>query len=242
MNTSPHDEPPADAPPPSPYINLADPRQDVHRVRTQPPHQLRYAIAEQIFPDGPFLDILDLGGGTGDFARRLRERNYAVTFADLSESNVRRAAEDGFAAHRVDLNFTLPFGDALFDGVTMLEVIEHVVASEQLLAEVHRILRPRGFVVLSTPNFSFFVNRFRVLRGKLSVDEGYHYRFFNPQVLRMMVERAGFEVEATDQTMPAFGINRVSRLVGRAKRRHIRVPAVVAGFAAQTLFVRARKA
>ena len=227
---------------PSPYVNLDDPRQDVHRVRAHPPHQLRYEVAERLIPDGPLPHVLELGGGTGEFARRLRDRGLMVTFADLSESNVERANAEGFETHRVDLNFPLPFDDCSFDGVTMLEVIEHIVAAERLLAEVHRVLRPNGFVVLSTPNFSFFVNRLRILRGRLSVDEGYHYRFFNPRTLRAMVRDAGFGVEETDQTMPAFGVNRVSRLRGRSLRRHVHVPSTFASVAAQTLFMRARKA
>ena len=226
---------------PSPFVNTAHPRQDVHRLRTHERELLRYRIAEGLVPSDAVGRVLELGGGIGEFARRLRQRGLAVTFTDLSENNIADARSDGFEAVHLDLNYPLPFDNDVFDGVAMLEVIEHVVAAEQLVDETHRVLKPGGFLILSTPNFAFFANRFRVLRGRLPADEGYHYRFFTPRALRDRLSAAGFDVEVATQTMPAFGVNRLSRLVGRPRRAHVQVPAIVAPFAGHSLYVRARK-
>jgi 2-polyprenyl-3-methyl-5-hydroxy-6-metoxy-1,4-benzoquinol methylase len=225
---------------PSPYVNLADPRQDVHRVREHDPNQARYTAAEMLLPEHGDGAVLELGGGMPEFAQRLRSRGFVVTFADLSEANVSRAAAAGFETHQLDLNFPLPFPDASFEGATMLEVIEHVVAAEQLLSEISRVLKPGGFLLLSTPNFSYFRNRLRVLRGQLSEDEGYHYRFFNPATLNARLAHAGLALEATAHTTPAIGLNRINRALGRS-RRHVFVPSQLASVVAQTLLVRARK-
>jgi 2-polyprenyl-3-methyl-5-hydroxy-6-metoxy-1,4-benzoquinol methylase len=226
---------------PSPFVNTADPRQDVHRVREHDPNQARYRAAEGLLPERAVGKVLELGGGTGAFSQRLRDRGYEVAFADLSESNLQRASAAGFEVHGLDLNFPLPFEDATFEGVTMLEIIEHIVAAEQLLSEVARVLKPGGFVILSTPNFSFLLNRFRILRGRLSVDEGYHYRFFNPRVLRSRFTDAGLVVEESSHLVPAFGFNIFWNKVLKHPRVHVHVPTRAASWMAHTLVVKAIK-
>lgn len=58
--------------------------------------------------------------------------------------------------HTLDLNSKpqLPFGDSYFEVVTMLAVAEHLDPSglEQLLKETHRVLKPGGRVIITTPS------------------------------------------------------------------------------------------
>ena len=123
----------------------------------------------------------------------------------------------------------------------MLEIIEHVVAAEFLLQEIHRVLKPGGFVILSTPNFAFLLNRLRILAGRLSIDEGYHYRFFTVKSLATMLRAAGLEVVETAHTMPAIGYNIFhNRLLGKP-RVHVNIPNPIAPVFAHTLFFKARK-
>ncbi len=224
-------------------INIADPRQDVHNERRHGLELPRYRIAEELLPARTVgLSVLELGGGIAELSRRLQKRGMKVTFVDLSESNIRRAKTLGFVAHKLDLNCGLPiFNNEQFDGVVMLEIIEHVVAVEFLLSEVSRVLKPGGFVILSTPNFAFFLNRFRVLMGKLSHDEGYHYRFFTPSVLAGRLQAVGLSIDRTAHSMPAFGINYVLNRLLKQPRRHIRIPRLFASPLALTLIVRAHK-
>jgi len=226
-----------------PFTNLSNARQDVHKQRRHDPSLHRYRVAEKLLPSNcSGLSILELGGGIAEFSRRMKEREIRVAFVDLSEHNIRKAQSLGVEAHQLDLNLGLvPFRDAQFDGVVMLEIIEHIVAAEFLLQEVNRVLKPRGFLILSTPNFAFFINRLQILFGKLSLDEGYHYRFFTVKTLKERLGKAGFAIEKTAHTMPAFGINFVkNRILGRP-RFHVRVPDSLARLFAQTLVVRARK-
>jgi SAM-dependent methyltransferase len=46
----------------------------------------------------------------------------------------------------------LPFDDASFDAVTMFDVIEHVEDDARAIAEAKRVLRPGGFLLVTTPN------------------------------------------------------------------------------------------
>ena len=224
-------------------VNLEDPRQDVHRFRQEQIGLNRHCVAEELLPPNPAgLKILEIGGGAAEFSRRLQSLGIMVTFADLSPLNVERARSFGMDAHQIDLNFGLPvFESDTFDGIVMLEIIEHVVAAENLLKEVRRVLKPQGFVILSTPNFAYWLNRIRILFGGLSHDEGYHYRFFTPSVLRQRIEQAGLTVARTANTMPAVGYNLIAnRWLGKP-RRHIHVADSVSPLLAHTLIVKCVK-
>ena len=180
---------------PSPFVNTADPRQDVHRVREHDPNQARYGAAEKLLPRAP--------PGQCPRARRRNRRlrgaaegrGYDVAFADLSESNLATRGRARVSRPTGSIStFRCRSRTRSFDGVTMLEVIEHIVAAEQLLGEVARVLKPGGFVILSTPNFSFLHEPATDPARRLSADEGYHYRFFNPRVLESRLRDAGLVV------------------------------------------------
>ena len=59
----------------------------------------------------------------------------------------------------------LPFEDGTFRSVTMVETFEHIFEADRLgvLRECHRVLEPGGRIVLSTPNYSSLVERFKRL-------------------------------------------------------------------------------
>lgn len=227
-----------------PLINLNDPRQDVHRRRRHSKNLFRYEAAEQLFPTSvDQLEILDLGGGTGELSARLKRKGAQMTFLDMSEKNVQNASENlGLRAYRTDLNFGLKcFPDSGFDGIMMLDVIEHIVASEYLLCEANRVLRLGGFLILTVPNFAFCINRARVLFGKLSKDEGYHYRFFTKKTLAQRLTKSGFQIKKRYDYSPFVGINLiVNKLLGKP-RIHIRIPSALSSFFAHTLSVYAVK-
>jgi len=53
----------------------------------------------------------------------------------------------------------LPVSDAAADVVIMSELIEHLVDPDEAIAEVRRVLRPGGSLLLSTPNLAAWYNR-----------------------------------------------------------------------------------
>lgn len=225
------------------FANLAHPQQDVHKQRKHNPDLNRYKVAENLLePYSQGLSVLEIGGGIGEFSRCMKARGIKVTFVDMNKHNVLKAKSLGVKAHQLDVNFGLyPFRNEQFDGVVMLDVIEHVVKAEFLLEETCRVMKPGGFFILSTPNFAFFNNRLRILFGKLSCDEGYHYRFFTVKTLIQRLRNAGFIIEKTAHTMPAMAVNFFrNRIFGRP-RMHVHVSDIIASLFAQTLIVRARK-
>jgi ubiquinone/menaquinone biosynthesis C-methylase UbiE len=98
------------------------------------------------------LDVLDAGCGSGPLMADLRDRGAAVSGFDLSSAMVelarRRLGED--ADLRVaDLGAPLPYPDDAFDLVVASLSLHYVEDWAAALAELRRVLRPAGRLVVS---------------------------------------------------------------------------------------------
>ena len=77
---------------------------------------------------------------------------------DIDEDRVRRAREKGIEAIVHDANTEFPYGDGSFDVVVSNQALDHLHNTDGFFSEVRRILRPRGYAVISTANLSSFHN------------------------------------------------------------------------------------
>lgn len=84
----------------------------------------------------------------------------------------------------------LPVGNNIADLVTFFDVIEHVPPGTEMqaLSEISRILKPRGALLLSTPNSNAFSNLFDVAWY-------FGHRHYSPDHVRTLLERSGFKIE-----------------------------------------------
>ena len=65
-----------------------------------------------------------------------------------------------------DMNNALPFLDESFDVIICIEGIEHIFNSFHLISEFHRLLKPCGKLVITTPNIQSLRSRLKfLLRG-----------------------------------------------------------------------------
>lgn len=103
---------------------------------------------------------LDAGCGTGTLSRLLAARGCHVTGVDASSEMIaaaRRRPADSTLAERLTFRqiptiASLPFADRSFDGVLCASVLEYVPDVAQCLAQIHRVLRPGGLLLVSIPN------------------------------------------------------------------------------------------
>ncbi|MDX2233217.1 MAG: class I SAM-dependent methyltransferase [Hyphomonadaceae bacterium] len=106
--------------------------------------------------------ILDVAGGTGDIARRIRKRVEAarartggdparIIISDINEEMLeagRRRGEDGLEWQAADAE-ALPFADRMADAFVISFGIRNVTDVQQALHEAYRVLKPGGrFVCL----------------------------------------------------------------------------------------------
>ena len=98
-----------------------------------------------------------------------------------------------------------PYPDSTFDAVLFCEIIEHLLLSADApIAEIGRILKPGGYMIISTPNVVRLANFALLVRGRniyapYSPNGAYgrHNREFSLPELEMLLRKHGFEVVKT---------------------------------------------
>lgn len=111
---------------------------------------------------------LDLGHGNGVFTLEIANLVEAreIVGVDVSEQALSTARGKGIKTFKVDLETDpLPFPNDYFDLVTAIEVVEHLRTIDNLLTEEFRVLKPKGFFVIATPNLGSWINRLLLLFG-----------------------------------------------------------------------------
>lgn len=142
--------------------------------------------------------LLDIGCGSGELLKLAENKNIKHLFG---VDGVKEALEScqGIQAviKQVDLNNEkLPFPDDFFNGVTCLEVLEHLYAPQSIISEIYRVLQPGRWAVISVPNPYHLLMRLRILFGaNASAPEvtGGHIKFFRTSDIQKMCSRGGFD-------------------------------------------------
>ncbi len=131
--------------------------------------------------------ILDVGCGIGDFGRLRPSPGIIVNGVDIDAGAIERAAQHERAVC-VDLDASpLPYTDTSFDAVLAKDIFEHVQNPGHLAREVYRVTRRGGVMVASV-----------VMARPQRVWADYtHVRGFTRESARLLLEDAGFTVEAT---------------------------------------------
>jgi len=170
--------------------------------------------------------VLDVGSAWGFNVMALGRMGFNAVGVDIVPDQFgvgRRIAEHNGVAFNVagaDAS-ALPFPDASFDHVTLVETLEHIFEEDRAraIAECRRVLRPGGRIVLSTPNHASLVERAKrvaVRHGWLRTrlpsmclpDAGtprkdYHpYRYHRPvpdREIVAMLTSAGFDVVGVER-------------------------------------------
>ena len=118
-----------------------------------------YVIERLVLEEKVHFDILDIPCGEGAFTRRLMEKKVKVHAADCENSIKFAGAEFRVA----DMNEKLPYDDDAFDGVVCIDGIEHIERQFDFIRECRRIVKPNGFLIISTPNITSLRSRWRWL-------------------------------------------------------------------------------
>jgi SAM-dependent methyltransferase len=87
--------------------------------------------------------LLDVGGGTGNYARALGGEGWRPLVADRSREMLAHAAAKGLPTVQADAQ-ALPFPDGTFHAVMLVSMLHHVEDQPAALAEARRVLRPGG--------------------------------------------------------------------------------------------------
>ena len=145
--------------------------------------------------------ILNLGMGNSDLALGFAGKGAKLYGMDISPAYVAEARRRGVEAQLADCGRPFPFPDGMFDAVFAGEILEHLENTDLSLAEIKRVLKPGGTLVLTTPNLASLENRLRLLFGFQPLFADYtsrmdnHLRVYVARALLSQVREAGFAVE-----------------------------------------------
>jgi SAM-dependent methyltransferase len=135
--------------------------------------------------------LLDFGCGGGSFLQRMQQQGWQVTGVDACAAAVQRVRRE-LGLHA--LQGTLPHPElrpGSFDVITMWHSLEHVHQPLTVLREAHRLLAPRGKLLVAVPNIDSLPFRW-FGHAWYGLDLPRHLTHFAPATLHVMLERAGF--------------------------------------------------
>lgn len=137
--------------------------------------------------------LLDIGCGNGSFLHYMRAHNWRVCGVEISQAAGDYARQElGLEVHIGDLpDIALP--PQSFDLITMWNVFEHLYDPTATLAEIKRILKPKGLLVIAVPNLaSWDAQVFGA--AWVGYDVPRHLYTFSPVTLDKLLHQAGFQV------------------------------------------------
>jgi SAM-dependent methyltransferase len=135
--------------------------------------------------------ILDVGCGVGRFPGIAKERGWNVYGTELTDRAVEMCARKGITMHKGKLD-PANYGPDFFDVVTSVETIEHINNPVEDANNMAAVLRPRGLLYVTTPNFNSLSRR--LLRGRWNIIEyPEHLCYYTPKTITALLRGCGFE-------------------------------------------------
>jgi SAM-dependent methyltransferase len=131
----------------------------------------------------PGAGVLDAGCGSGRTLQELVDYGQ-VSGIELNEEAAELARGRGHGDVRVGRLEELPWDDETFDLVTCLDVVEHVPDDRAALAELRRVCRPGGWLLVTVPAYQAL--------WSLHDEANHHYRRYSRSSLRAAATAAGW--------------------------------------------------
>ena len=157
--------------------------------------------------------LLDVGCGTGDFARELLDTpKLTQTGSEIYLSGLRHARAQLPEVEFVQYDVTEGRLDREFDIVTAFDVLEHVEKDVEGMRNIRAMLSEDGVLVLSVPQHAFLWS---------TLDELVHHkRRYSRRIMLERLRAAGFRpVRVTSHVFVLFPLMVVSRLLDQLKLR-----------------------
>lgn len=180
------------------WWNLDGPMKPLHDI-----NPARLAFVKQ-YIDLKGQTVMDLGCGAGIFSEALAESGAEVIGLDAA-NDVIDAAICHAKASKLNINYQVSpvenFEHAPLDAITCMEMLEHVDSPLIVLQHCHRLIKPDGWLFLSTINRGV-MSYLKAIIGaeyilKLLPKQTHDYqKFIKPSELTQIAKEAGFELVA----------------------------------------------
>ena len=142
--------------------------------------------------------LLDAGGGTGRVAQALHDHAGWLVVVDLSLGMLQQASTKHRLSSVCSPTEQLPFPDATFERIIMVDALHHVIDHGATARELWRVLKAGGRILIEEPDIRTFSVKLVALAEKLALMRSH---FISPSRIaglfpypeaRLRVERDGF--------------------------------------------------
>jgi len=155
----------------------------------------------------PGAKVLDVAASQGNYSLWLAELGYQVTWNDLRSElvdYVKMKYEKGDIEYAPGNLFDLGF-DSCFDVVLITEIIEHVAHPDQFLQKISQLVKPGGYIVMTTPNGEYIRHNLPKFSDcpdpslyeeqQFSPNSDGHIFLMHTDEIPPLVKQAGLEIE-----------------------------------------------
>lgn len=168
--------------------------------------------------ESPKGRILDIGAGVGDFLSVAKNDGWEIIGKEPSEKAKAIAQKKGV----VFVNELSELESNSFDVITMWHVLEHVPDLENQIAELKRLLKPNGTILIAVPNFkSFDANHYKHFWA--AYDVPIHLWHFSKTAIKKLFQNQNLElVKVLPMKFDSFYVSLLSEKYKTGKMNFIK--------------------
>lgn len=159
------------------------------------------------------LSLIDLGCGDGAILAELTRtgllKNHSPVAIDASQTRISRVKEllPNIDSQIGDVTCLSGMRDGIFDYVMSHQVIEHVNDDQEMLNEAYRILKPGGYLYLSTVFKKWYGWYFYRNQGHWRLDPTHLREYESDEELLPKFKNSGFEILRFKKTLFRYSVS-----------------------------------
>ena len=186
--------------------------EDSWEVILENPEQVKMQLLEanysmdivQLYLKNDKASFCDVGCGPGTLLVEAKKRGYSVYGIEPNKRCHKQLDQKGipFTGDFFPLKENVT---KTFDCVFLLNTLEHLHDPLNIVKEVKKLIKPKGYIYISVPHIDSFVSR--LLREKAGVFGGHsHIQFFSHITLSNLLQKTGFEVIEYETIITEIGV------------------------------------
>ena len=160
--------------------------------------------------------VLDIGCGVGDFIHTAEEKGWEGLGVEPSEE-AKAIASTRIKGNIINSEEIEKLPNESFDLITMWHVLEHVDDLKWQVAQLQRLIKPNGRIVIAVPNYKSYDGQY-YKEHWAAYDVPRHLNHFNRQTITKIFKTKGLELKKTDKLIwDAYYISYMSEQYERHK-------------------------
>ena len=148
-------------------------------------------------------NLLDVGAGYGELLKFAEDYGFQTWGVEPSPMAATRARK---MCHGEIINTALEKAELpndFFDVIVSISTIEHFKRPGVNIEKMRQLLKPKGLLVLQTPNIDSWQYRVQKEKWEQFTVPG-HLFYFSPKTLTILLKKNGFKIKFIDQRMPLW--------------------------------------